>query len=153
MTASIIGLAVGLFQTSRPGTSALAICRHGVVLLPRSEKHKATVFPQHLDPLPCPIGQLVNTASTFGSMSVVLINGFRPSHPTKAFVRRIPADFWPCPVRGTSASGHSGFVLHTVTRLHRPELPHYYGITEASDRCHLVPACVLAFTLITGPLV
>ena len=85
MTSPIIGLAVGLFQTTRPGTSALAICRHGVVLLPRSEKDEATVFPQHLDPLPCPVGQLVNTASTFRSMSVVLINDFRPSHPTKAF--------------------------------------------------------------------
>jgi len=85
MTASRISLAAGLFQTNRPGTSAWAICRHGVVLLPRSEKAKATTFPQHLNPLLCPVGQLVNTASTFLSSSVILVNDFRPSHPNKAF--------------------------------------------------------------------
>jgi len=34
--------------------------------------------------------------------------------------------------RRTPPSGHSGFILHAVTRLHRPELQHYYGII-----CHL----------------
>ena len=67
MTASIIGLAAGLFQTTRPGTSTLAICRHGVVLPPCPEKAKATALPQHLNPLPYPVGQLVNAASTFVS--------------------------------------------------------------------------------------
>ena len=85
MTASRISLAAGLFQTNRPGTSAWAICRHGAVLLPRSEKAKATTFPQHLNPLLCPVGQLVNTASTFLSSSVILVNDFRPSHPIRAF--------------------------------------------------------------------
>jgi len=28
----------------------------------------------------------------------------------------------------TSGSGRSGFALHTVTGLHRPELHHYYGV-------------------------
>jgi len=85
MTASIIGLAAGLFQTTRPGTSTLAICRHGVVLLPCPEKAKATALPQHLNPLPYPVGQLVNAASTFVSTPVILVNDFRPSHPTRAF--------------------------------------------------------------------
>src|SRR5690606_3693737 len=85
MTAPIVGLAAGLFQTSRPGTSALAICRHGDVLLPRSEKAEVTASPQHFNPLPCPVGQLVNAASTFVSKSAFLINDFRPSHPVKAF--------------------------------------------------------------------
>jgi len=85
MTASRVGLAAGLFQTTRSGTSALAICRHGVVLFPRSESTEATAFPQHLDTRPCPVGQLVNAASTSHSSSVMLINDFRPSHPTRAF--------------------------------------------------------------------
>jgi len=85
MTASRVGLAAGLFQTTRSGTSALAICRHGVVLLPRSESTEATAFPQPLGTRPCPVGQLVNAASTSRSSSVMLINDFRPSHPTKAF--------------------------------------------------------------------
>lgn len=85
MTTPTLGLAAGLFQTIRSGTSTLAICRHGVVLLPRSERAKATAFPQHLNPLPCPVGQLVNAASTFVSTSVILVNNFRPSHPTRAF--------------------------------------------------------------------
>lgn len=85
MTASKVGLAAGLFQATRPGTSALAICRHGVALLPCPESTEATAFPQHLDTRPCPVGQLVNAASTSLSSSVMLINDFRPSHPTKAF--------------------------------------------------------------------
>lgn len=55
------------------------------VLLPRSEKDEATVLLQYLDPLPYPVGQLVNAASIFRSMPVVLINDFRLSHPIKAF--------------------------------------------------------------------
>jgi len=85
MTAPVFGLAVGLFRTPRPGTSTQAIYRHGVVLLPCSERAKATAFPQHLNSLPCPVGQLVNAAPTFHSSSVMLINDFRPSHPTKTF--------------------------------------------------------------------
>lgn len=85
MTASKIGLAAGLFQAIRPGTSALAICRHGIALLPCSENTGATALPQHPDARPCPVGQLVNTASTARSSSVTLVNDFRPSHPTRAF--------------------------------------------------------------------
>ena len=65
MAASGVGLAAGVLQTTRPGTSALAICRHGIVLLPRSENTEATAFPQHLNARPCPVGQLVNAAFTF----------------------------------------------------------------------------------------
>jgi len=64
VTASRVGLAAGLFQTIRPGTSALAICRHGIALLPCSENTRVTAFPQHPDARPCPVGQLVNAAST-----------------------------------------------------------------------------------------
>jgi len=64
VTASRVGLAAGLFQAIRPGTSALAICRHGIALLPCSENTRATAFPQHPDARPCPVGQLVNAAST-----------------------------------------------------------------------------------------
>lgn len=42
----------------------------------------------------------------------------------------------------TSAQGRSGFLLHAVTRLLRPELPHYYGII-----CHLAPTSTLGFHL------
>lgn len=45
-----------------------------------------------------------------------------------------PADF---------AAGHSGFILHTITGFHRPELHHYYGFI-----CHLTPAQVLNHFLI-----
>jgi len=64
VTASRIGLAAGLFQAIRPGTSTLAICRHGIALLPCPENTEATTFPQHLNARPCPVGQLVNAAST-----------------------------------------------------------------------------------------
>jgi len=85
VTASRIGLAAGLFQAIRPGTSAQAICRHGIALLPCSENTRATAFPQYPSARPCPVGQLVNTASTSHSSSVILVNDFRPSHPIRAF--------------------------------------------------------------------
>lgn len=37
-----------------------------------------------------------------------------------------------------AAAGHSGFILHTITGFHRPELDHYYGII-----CHLTPTSLL----------
>ena len=43
-----------------------------------------------------------------------------------------PCRFWRHTVDKTSAHHRSGFVLHTVTRLHWPELHHYYGRI-----CHL----------------
>ncbi len=43
-----------------------------------------------------------------------------------------PCRFWRHTVDKTSAHHRSGFVLHTVTRLHGPELHHYYGRI-----CHL----------------
>ena len=135
MTASSVGLAAGLFQTARPGASALAICRHGVVLLPRSEKAKVTAFPQHLNPLPCPVGQLVNAASTFLSSSAILVNDFRPSHPTKAFDLARSAEPPPAVVPVLPST--------LLPAFHWPELHYYYGFI-----CHLAPIVVLAFTLI-----
>ncbi len=85
MTASRVGLAAGVFQAIRPGASAQAICRHGIALLPCSENTRATAFPQYPSARPCPVGQLVNTASTSHSSSVILVNDFRPSHPIRAF--------------------------------------------------------------------
>lgn len=42
--------------------------------------------------------------------------------------------FWQLAAREDSASRRRGFLLHTVTRLLRPRLTHYYGII-----CHLTP--------------
>ena len=42
--------------------------------------------------------------------------------------------FWQLAARPDQAGRHRGFILHTVTRLHRPRLTHYYGII-----CHLTP--------------
>ena len=49
---------------------------------------------------------------------------FIPSQSIRLLTRTNP--------RRTPPSGHSGFILHAVTRLHRPEFQHYYGII-----CHL----------------
>ena len=109
MAASRAGLAAGLFRTTRPGTSALAICRHGVVLLPRSERAKATAFPQHLNSRPYPVGQLVNAASTFHSSSAILVNDFRPSHPARAFDPARPTEPPPAVVPVLSSALLPGF--------------------------------------------
>jgi hypothetical protein len=45
--------------------------------------------------------------------------------------------FWRHTVDKTSAHHRSGFVLHTVTRLHWPELHHYYGRIGMPHHCHL----------------
>ena len=50
--------------------------------------------------------------------------------------------FWFMPVDQISTDHHSGFTLHTIARLHRPELNNYYGFI-----CHLAPTTPLAFTL------
>jgi len=42
--------------------------------------------------------------------------------------------FWQSITRLNQIRRHRGFVLHAVTRLHRPRLTHYYGII-----CHLTP--------------
>ena len=42
--------------------------------------------------------------------------------------------FWRPVVRLDKARRRRGFLLHTVTRLLRPQLPHYYGFI-----CHLTP--------------
>ena len=42
--------------------------------------------------------------------------------------------FWQSVAHENQASCRHGFLLHTVTRLLRPRLPHYYGII-----CHLTP--------------
>lgn len=109
MTASRVGLAAGLFQTTRSGTSALAICRHGIALLPGSENIGATAFPQHPSARPCPVGQLVNAASTSRSSSAILVNDFRPSHPAKAFDLVRPAEPPPAVVPVLSSTLLPGF--------------------------------------------
>ena len=103
-------MAAGLFRTTRPGASALAICRHGVVLLPCSERAKVTAFPQHLNSLPCPVGQLVNSASTSLSSSAMLINDFRPSHPNKAFDPARSAEPPPAVIPVLSSTLLPGFI-------------------------------------------
>jgi len=152
MTAPVFGLAVGLFRTPRPGTSTQAICRHGVVLLPCSERAKATAFPQHLNSLPCPVGQLVNAAPTFHSSSVMLINDFRPSHPTKTFGLARSAEPPPAVVPVLSSTllpglsamdGVNAVFLQEQKNCQRPELHHYYGFI-----CHLAPITALAFALV-----
>ena len=133
-----------------PGTSALAICRHGVVLLPRSEKAEATAFPQPLNPLPCSVGQLVNAASTVVSSSVVLINDFRPSHLTKAFGLAQPAEPPPAVVPVLSSTllpGFAGrnFLATTASSRRRTDatLKHSTGLTEyrASRYFARLPTC------------
>ena len=113
-----MGLAAGLLQTTRPDTSTLAICRRGIALLPCPENTEATTFPQHLDARPCPVGQLVNAASTSLSSSVTLVNDFRPSHPSRAFGPARSAEPPPAVVPvlpSTLLPGFSGRNFHTTT--------------------------------------
>lgn len=42
-----------------------------------------------------------------------------------------------------SAVGQLGFILHTITGLHRPSLTYYYGFI-----CHLTPTSILSLLLI-----
>lgn len=46
--------------------------------------------------------------------------------------------FWRSIARPNQVERHRGFLLHTVTRLLRPQLTHYYGII-----CHLTPRRLL----------
>jgi len=55
--------------------------------------------------------------------------------PPLRLVRR----FWRTPSPQVSACGHSGFLLHTVTRFLWPELHHYYGFI-CHPTCHASPA-------------
>ena len=110
-----------------------------MAVLPDTEAgfaHRSRLAPSCL---PRPVGRLVHHA-------VPLLQGrdlfniyFRPSLPAPAYA----SAGTPAP----PARGRSGFALHTVTGLHRPELHHYYGVI-----CHLAPITALACALSTDAL-
>jgi hypothetical protein len=79
-----------------------------------------------------PLGE-VPEGATFtwaGTLSVEFsLNHFLETSPLRNGGR-----FWQSAAREDSTSRRRGFLLHTVTRLLRPRLTHYYGII-----CHLTP--------------
>lgn len=73
-----------------------------------------------------------------GDLFMALQSLLRPFAPLR--------DFWSLTARCTSDSSRSGFPLHAVTRLLRPELHHYYRLI-----CHLTSTSISSRLLMGAP--